>query len=59
MCAGVGSGCNFQKVPAGSGECGLLPGNLDRSRHVIVFEHLLVMTLSAWAKPLRNKNAAM
>ena len=59
MCAGVGSGCNFRKVPEGSGECGLLPGNLDRSRHVIVFEHLLVMTLSAWAKPLRNKNAPM
>ena len=37
MCAGVGSGCNFRKVLAGSGECGLLPGNLDRSRHVIVF----------------------
>ena len=59
MCAGVGSGCNFRKVPEGSGECGLLPCDLDRSSHVIFFEHLLVMTLSAWAKPLWNKNAPM
>ena len=68
--AGVGSGGNFPKVPEasesssvseGSGEfrCGLLPCNLDRSSHMIVFEHLLVMTLSKWAKPLRNKNAPM
>ena len=70
MCVGVGSGGNFRKVPRvpesssvseGSGEfrCGLLPCNLDRSSHVIVLEHLLVMTLSTWAKPLRNKNAPM
>ena len=59
VCAGVGSGCNFRKVPEGSGECGLLPCSLDRSSHMIVFEHLLVMTLSAWAKPLRSKNAPM
>ena len=71
MCAGVGSGDRFRKVPEGSrcrssvsqgsGEfrCGLLLCNLDRSSHVIVFEHLLVMTLSTWAKPLRNKNAPM
>ena len=59
VCAGVGSGGKFRKVPEGSGERGLLPCNLDRSSHVIVFEHFLVMTLSAWAKPLRNKNAPM
>ena len=59
VCAGVGCGCNFRKVPEGSGECGLLSCSLDRSSHVIVFEHLLVMTLSALAKPLRNKNAPM
>ena len=58
-CAGVGSGGRFRKVPEGSRECGLLPCNLDRSSHVIVFEHLLVITLSAWAKPLRNKNSPM
>ena len=54
----------FRRVPEsssvseGSGEfrCGLLPCKLDRSNHVIVFERLLVMTLSTWAKPLRNKN---
>ena len=71
--AGVGSGGRFRKVPDGSVVCwcrfrrqlpegsegGLLPCNLDRSSHVIVFEHLLVMTLSTWAKPLRNKNAPM
>ena len=59
MCASVGSGCNFRKVPEGSGESGLLSCSLDRGSHVIVFEHLLVMTLSALAKPLRNKNAPM
>ena len=91
MCAGVGSGDNFRKVPEGSGRfrrvpvcvpegsggfrrapesssvsqgsgefrCGLLPCNLDRSSYAIVFELLLVMTLSIWAKPLRNKNAPM
>ena len=48
VCAGVGSGCNFRKVSEGSGECGLLSCSLDRSSLVIVFEHLLVMTLSAW-----------
>ena len=67
--------CRFRrqvpKVPEGSGLCGgefqgfgrfrsgLLPCNLDRNSHVIVFEHLLVITLPAWAKPLRNKNAPM
>ena len=59
MCAGVGSGCNFRKVPAGSGECGLLPGNLDRSRFMIVFEHLLVMTLSAWEGQIWHKAIAV
>ena len=38
MCVGVGSGCNFRKVPEGSGGCGLLLCNLDRSSHVIFFE---------------------
>ena len=39
LCAGVGSGGRFRKVPEGSGElqCGLLPCNLDRSSHVIVW----------------------
>ena len=50
MCGGVGSGCNFRKVPEGSGEP-------DRSSHVIVFAHLLVMTLSAWAKPAEQECA--
>ena len=59
VCAGVGCGCNFRKVPEGSGECGLLSCSLDRSSHMIVFEHLLVITVSALAKPLRNKNAPM
>ena len=63
VCAGVGSGGNFQKVPESSRVseglgvvCGLLPCNLDRNNHVIVFEHLLVIILSTWAKPLGNKN---
>ena len=59
MCAGVGSGRNFRKVPEGFGECGFLRCILDRSSHVIVFEQFLVMTLSAWAKPLRNKSGLM
>ena len=67
VCAGVGSGGNFQKVPEGSGEfqgfgrfrSGLLPCNLDRNSHVIVFEHLLVIILSTWAKPLRNKDVSI
>ena len=68
MCAGVGSGGKFRRfrrVPVCAGgefrrfRSGLLPCNLDRNSHVIVFEHLLVITLSAWAKPLRNKNAPM
>ena len=33
---------------------GLLPSNLDRNSHVIVFEHLLVIILSTWAKPVRR-----
>ena len=59
MCAGVGSGDRFRKVQEGSGEYGLLRCKFDRSSHVIVFEQFLVMTLSAWAKPLRNKSAPM
>ena len=71
MCAGVGSGGKFRRfrrVPVCAGgefqgfgrfRSGLLPCNLDRNSHVIVFEHLLVITLSAWAKPLPNKNAPM
>ena len=51
MSAGVGSGCNFWKVPEDSGEGDLLPCSLDRSSHVIVFAYLLAITLSAWAKP--------
>ena len=46
--ASVGSGGRVRKVPESSG---VLPCNLDRSS----FEHLLVITLSAWAKPLRQK----
>ena len=57
MCAGVGSGCNFRKVPEGSGESDLLPCSLDRSSHVIVFAYLLAMTLSAWAKPAEQECA--
>ena len=67
VCAGVGSGGNFQNIPEGSGEfqgfgrfgSGLLPCNLDRNNHVIVFEHLLVIILSTWAKPLGNKNVSI
>ena len=44
----VGSGGRVRKVPESSG---VLPCNLDRSS----FEHLLVITLSTWAKPLRQK----
>ena len=54
-------GSGGSSVSEGSGEfrCRLLACNLDRSSYVIVFEPLLVMTLSTWAKPLRNKNAPM
>ena len=57
VCAGVGFGCNFRKVPEGSGECDLLPCSLDRRSYVIVFAQLLVMTLSAWAKPAEQECA--
>ena len=64
MCAGVGSGGGFRKVPEsfgvcwgseGSGEfrCGLLSCNLDKSSRVIVLTTGRI--LSTWAKPLRKK----
>ena len=64
MCAGVGYGGGFRKVPESSGvcwgseaseefRCGLWPCNLDRSSHVIVL--ITGITLSTWAKPLRKK----
>ena len=62
MCAGVGYGGGFRKVPEGSGvcwgsegsgefRCGLWPCNLDGSSHVMITR----ITLSTWAKPLRKK----
>ena len=65
MCAGVGSGGKFRRfrrVPVCAGgefqgfgrfRSGLLPCNLDRNSHVIVFEHLLVITLSACGTRMR------
>ena len=94
MCAGVGSGGKFRKVPESSGVCwcrfrrrvpegsgefrcalvSVPEAGFGRFRRVTVwfaalqpcqgqpcdcFEHLLVITLSTWAEPLRKKMALM